>query len=85
MSVLLPKRGVVTLELGIVYEVQIFPCVLYVVTLIGAEQSSTETFDVPIPIIFVESNHGEVFHPFIRVNATVRAAIKKDPFSPAKR
>jgi hypothetical protein len=85
MSVLLPKRGSGVLEAGIVYEVQQFPCVLYVAIPVGAEQSNTETFDVSIPIVFSENNHAEIFHPFIRLNATVNAAIKKDPFSPVKR
>lgn len=84
MSILLPRRGSIVLNSGAVYEVVAFPCILFVVEVVPTEQSATETFDVPIPITFTD-NHAELTELYVRVGTDVSAAIKKDPFAPAKR
>jgi len=84
MSVLLPLRGSIRLNSGAVYEVQTGPCILYVAQLVTAEQSDTETFDFPIALVFTD-NHAIIAKQYVRIGTDVSAAIKKDPFAPAKR
>jgi len=85
MSTLLPKRGSVVLQTGIVYEVQMFPCILFVTSIVLAEQSNFESFSSYNVITFTGTNHAEITQKYIRVYTDVGAAIKKDPFAPMKR
>jgi hypothetical protein len=84
MIVPLKKRGSTDLKAGVIYEVQMFPCFVYVSRVIAAQQADTDLFSLPHLILF-NNDRAQITRRFIRVSEDVRVAIKMDAISPAKR